>query len=221
MAGLAPVLLPSSFVWFSGGEGRNARRAVSRRRLQAGDRRVFRPSPSSVPACGGGVPAGFRAWRTWGCGGAGGSPAVVRACFRFPAIGKPEGAFRVPSGFPSVVWFGFQCRRRIPVVVSIPSLSMSFMAASYPSFQPSMYASSYAFSHSSHVMSAGSRHRVLDTCIGLSSAPSMVWGGVSHSIRPLWSIFANFPWVPSVRSACPVCHASIALRLSDAYRPRV
>lgn len=185
----------------------------------AGGRSV--PPHGFFPVCGNGVPAGFRAWRTWGCGGAGGSPAVVRACFRFPAIGKPEGAFRVPSGFPSVVWLGFQCRRRIPVVVSIPSLSMSFMAASYPSFQPSMYASSYAFSHSSHVMAAGSRHRVLDTCIGLSSAPSMVWGGVSHSIRPFWSILANFPWVPSVRSACPVYHASIALRLSDAYRPYV
>lgn len=45
------------------------------------------PSPSSVPACGGRSPAGFRAWRTWGCGGAGGSPAVVRSCFSVPAVG--------------------------------------------------------------------------------------------------------------------------------------
>lgn len=51
------------------------------------DRRTFRPSPSSVPACGGRSPAGFRAWRTWGCGGAGGSPAVVRSCFSVPAVG--------------------------------------------------------------------------------------------------------------------------------------
>ena len=76
-----------SFACSSDGEGRNVRRAVSRRRLQAGDRRTFRPSPSSVPACGGRSPAGFRAWRTWGCGGAGGSPAVVRSCFSVPAVG--------------------------------------------------------------------------------------------------------------------------------------
>ena len=42
-----------SFACSPDGEGRNVRRAVSRRRLQAGDRRTFRPSPSSVPACGG------------------------------------------------------------------------------------------------------------------------------------------------------------------------
>lgn len=76
-----------SFACSPDGEGRNVRRAVSRRRLQAGDRRTFRPSPSSVPACGGRSPAGFRAWRTWGCGGAGGSPAVVRSCFSVPAVG--------------------------------------------------------------------------------------------------------------------------------------
>lgn len=77
---------------------------------------------------------------------------------------------------------------------------------------------SYSVRHSSQMVSC---HRVLDTCMGSPSAPSMVWGGVSHWIRPFWSILANFPWVPSVRSVCPVCHASIALRLSLAYRPFV
>jgi hypothetical protein len=52
--------------------------------------------------------------------------------------------------------------------------------------------------------------------------PGMVsWSAVSHSSLPLWSMSANLPWLPSVRSACPACHASIALRLSDACRPRV
>ena len=60
-----------SFACSSDGEGRNVRRAVSRRRLQAGDRRTFRPPhPPSPPA---GAESGrVPAWRTWGCGGAGG-----------------------------------------------------------------------------------------------------------------------------------------------------
>lgn len=98
--------------------------------------------PMAAPsACGGAVPAGFRAWRTWGCGGAGGSPAVGRAWFCRPARGGGRGARcgRVPC--PSAlffVWPGFQCRRRAGVASSIPSVSMSLMASSYPSFQPSM-----------------------------------------------------------------------------------
>lgn len=52
--------------------------------------------------------------------------------------------------------------------------------------------------------------------------PGMVsWSAVSHSSLPFWSMSANLPWLPSARSACPACHASIALRLSDACRPRV
>lgn len=60
-----------SFACSPEGEGRNVRRAVSRRRLQAGDRRTFRPSPSSVPACGGGVRPGS------GRGGRGGAGEPV------------------------------------------------------------------------------------------------------------------------------------------------
>ena len=105
----------------------------------AGGRSV--PPHGFFPVCGNGVPAGFRAWRTWGCGGAGGSPAVGRAWFCRPARGGGRGARcgRMPClSAPFFVWPGFQCRRRAGVASSIPSVSMSLTASSYPSFQPSM-----------------------------------------------------------------------------------
>ena len=128
-----------------------------------------------------------------GRGGRGGAgepvallPLVARGFAVRPGVegvARVAGACRVPPPL-FFVWPGFQCRRRAGVASSIPSVSMSLMASSYPSFQPSMWVSSYSASHASHGRaSAGSRHRVLDTCIGSPSAPSMVRGRVSVCVQ--------------------------------------
>lgn len=124
------------------GEGRDAGRVVSRRRLQAGACPASRRSPWLRPPR-----AGAQSRPGSGRGGRGGAgepvallPLVARGFAVRPGVegvARVAGACRVPPPL-FFVWPGFQCRRRAGVASSIPSVSMSLTASSYPSFHPSM-----------------------------------------------------------------------------------